>query len=72
LIYCLGTQLLTLQMFSLQALTSMALLTGAEVPTGADTSQLYVDTYLHGGQEKTEIQKQAEVTSHTLDAACSF
>ena len=57
---------------SSMALQSMGRIIGAEVPTGADTSQLYADMYSHGGEEKTEIEKQGKATLPTLDAACSF
>jgi len=59
-------------MSSSLALQNMGRIIGAEVPTGADISLRYADTYLHGGQEKIEIKKQEEATLPTLDAACSF
>ncbi len=59
-------------MSSSLALQNMGRIIGAEVPTGVDISQLYADTYLHGGEEKIEIEKLEKVTLPTLDAACSF
>ena len=59
-------------MSSSLALQSMGRIIGAEVPTGADISQLYADTYLLGGEVKTEIERLEKVTLPTLDAACSF
>ena len=59
-------------MSSSLALQNMGRIIGAEVPTGVDISQLYADTYLHGGEEKTEIERLEKVTLPTLDAACSF
>jgi len=59
-------------MSSSLALQNMGRIIGAEVPTGADISQLYADTYSLGGEEKTEIERLEKVTLPTLDAACSF
>ena len=72
MILCLGILLQTSLMSSSLALQNMGRIIGAEVPTGVDISQLYVDTYLHGGEEKTEIEKLEKATLPTLDAACSF
>ena len=59
-------------MSSSLALQNMGRIIGAEGPTGADISQLSADTYLLGGEEKTEIERLEKVTLPTLDAACSF
>tara|TARA_B100001094_G_scaffold101421_1_gene97595 strand:+ start:3144 stop:3323 length:180 start_codon:yes stop_codon:yes gene_type:complete len=59
-------------MSSSLALQNMGRIIGAEVPTGVDISQLYADTYLHGGEEKIGIEKLEKATLPTLDAACSF
>ena len=59
-------------MSSSLVLENMGRIIGAEVPTGADISQRYADTYLHGGEEKIEIEKLEKATLPTLDAACSF
>ncbi len=51
---------------------SIQLIIGAEEPNGEDLSQTYVDTYLHGGEEKITKKKLDSPTLPTLDAACPF
>tara|TARA_R100001443_G_scaffold60573_1_gene70891 strand:+ start:611 stop:790 length:180 start_codon:yes stop_codon:yes gene_type:complete len=59
-------------MSSSLVLQNMGRIIGAEVPTGADIFQRYADTCLHGGEEKTGIEKLEKVTLPTPDVACSF